>query len=244
MHRLTTKEAALTLGVSRSRINGLIFSGEIVATKELITVGEQIGRWGKPLSIKHWVSMIEEAEITRYLETCRTARLAKLPRDIRPRLLDQHTKEEIADLAWLAGIVDGEGYLGLTQKRSMSKYETGAVWFGYTPTIAVAMNSEFVCQRALAITGLGQAFFKGLLHGKEHWVWRARNWDAALTLEMLLPFLIEKAYQAQLVIRGARINASYHSERKGTGRPTERTEELKALAHELFALHGNSHKHL
>jgi hypothetical protein len=151
------------------------------------------------------------------------------------------------DLAWLAGIVDGEGHIGLSRKKSAKRRndgEWGKVWVGYAPVLCIAINSEAVCRHAAQIVGEGEVRLKQILHDKEHWIFRVRNQQAGRVLRILEPFLVEKKRQAQLVIRATTINANYQVERKWRARLPERATELELIASELHAIHGTKHRTL
>lgn len=238
MSTYTVDEVATLLGVSRQRINTLIFEGKLTARKELRVLGARPTRWGGTGPFKKWLNVIDENELNRYRRARIESLEAKRPERFIPAMIESYNIPRVVDLAWLGGIVDGEGYLGLTQK--LMRSTAGTTWIGYTPTLVVAMNSEFVCRRAYDIIGAGKVFLKEVRFDKEHWAWRCRNNDAATALQLLLPFLMEKSYQAQLVLRGAIINASYQADRDWRARLPERSAELRALAGELISLHGQS----
>jgi hypothetical protein len=241
---LTVDQVAASLGVHASRVKALIAQGRIAASKELRTVGHQTSRWGKPLRIRHWISLIEEDALSRYRDSLRLQRIAKQPAPYEFLSLDQMTKERCVGIGWLAGIIDGEGHIGIHQKVTRGKSRD---WYGYTPVVVVAMHSQSVCDCALAISGVGKVKLlspAGKRYRFDHWHWRCRSADAVSVLQSVRPFLVEKAEQADLVLEAARLNGRYNAERDGRARPPEFTERLREIANRLFALHGNAHKHL
>jgi hypothetical protein len=230
MKQLTVLEVAARLGVSRSRVQSLLSLKELEGTREMRRV----------MGIDRVVWFISEDAFDAYQRSVESKREARRPAIFVPTPIEFYPVARAVELAWLAGIVDGEGYIGLTQKLMRSKGTSTKTWVGYTPNLVVAINSEFVCRRAALISGVGKVFLKEIKNGKEHWCWRCRYSDCVIALQLLLPFLMEKCYQAQLVLRGAYINATYQAERDWQARLPERSAELKALATELISLHGQS----
>lgn len=82
------------------------------------------------------------------------------------------------DLAWLAGLFEGEGCIGLCHQGR--------------PTLQIGMTDQDVVRRAHTVAGVGKVREKALLHrsGKRFWVWSVGRCDeAASLLELLLPML-------------------------------------------------------
>jgi hypothetical protein len=231
MSKLTVLEVAKRLGVSRSRVQSLLSLGELAGVRETRTI----------MNIERPVWFIEESAVEAYERAIAEKRAARLPAPYVFPDVNTLTPRRAADLGWLAGIIDGEGYVGLAQRR-MTKGK--AIWSNFVPTVTVAMNSRPACTRAQEISGVGKLFLKRILNGKEHWCWRARHRDAAVALQSVFPFLVEKRHQVELVLRAARINSSYQAERDWRARLPERAAELKAIAEELINLHGGKHRHL
>jgi hypothetical protein len=84
-------------------------------------------------------------------------------------------------LAWLAGLFEGEGYLGLSHEGR--------------PQIQLGMTDEDVVNRACKIAGVGYVKVRPRLTkgGKQMWYWTVgRCEEAAQIIELMLPFLGER----------------------------------------------------
>ena len=153
--------------------------------------------------------------------------------------MDGLSKERIAELAWLAGLVDGEGHIGASRKKSRKKRKDGTetLWMTFEPVITIIMGHEEACRRAFEITGEGTVVLCGLsITGKEMWRWRARNQSAARALRLLSPYLIVKKRQAEIVLQVAEINGQYQSTRRWRARSPELTSHMEKLRGELDGL--------
>jgi hypothetical protein len=234
MKRYTVLEAADRLVVTRSRIQSLISLQELPATRELETV------MGIPDRV---VWYIAEDDLLAYETRRATSRNAKRLPEFTPRTAESYSREELVDLGWLAGIIDGEGYISLTQKLTRSKSDSGKTWIGFTPTLIVAINSEKVCREGRRILGVGQVFLKSVRNGKEHWCWRCRNRDAVIALRMIAPFLRLKPDQAALVLEGAELNTNYQSQPEWYAHIRDRSAAIKKIVAQLLELHGQSGGH-
>lgn len=110
------------------------------------------------------------------------------------------------DIAWVAGIVEGEGWIG-HDKRSV------------TPKIKVHMTDEDVIRRLHKITGVGNVSRPyPLPSGKLSWTWRVeRPRQSAGLLMTLLPFLGERRFnKAKEVLMGWKNNNRIGSRRMRT----------------------------
>lgn len=88
------------------------------------------------------------------------------------------------NIAWVAGIVEGEGWIG-HDKRSV------------TPKIKVHMTDEDVVRRLHSVTGIGKVYGPIVLpSGKDSYVWRVERPDHAAGLLMTLSaFLGERRFK-------------------------------------------------
>jgi len=135
------------------------------------------------------------------------------------------------DLAWAAGILDGEGYIGI-------QFRGGKVYGTHQVAVVVVNSSRNMVERLLALFG-GSVCRQGKL-----WAWSAGQAAAANMLERCRRYMVGKADQAWLaleflaqrqVIRGNR--------REGRGSPSISDEE-RALREgfrlALKGLHGGN----
>lgn len=117
----------------------------------------------------------------------------------------------VEKLAYIAGIVDGEGYVGLVKQT----YGRGRRGYGYNLTVTVGMTNE-------TLPTWLHAEFGGVLshrtHGgnnKDSWDWRLRGPGAKSFLELILPYLVIKKGQAEIGISFQNIrDSSNHSKLK------------------------------
>jgi len=116
------------------------------------------------------------------------------------------------DLAYIAGIVDGEGYVGI--KRSKPYECQGRTTPGYHPRIQVRMVDEPAI-RFLA-RSLGGWYYKEKPHcnnGRPLYCYQASDRSALRILGYLRPFLKVKRRQASLLFRLAYVRR--HKRRVG-----------------------------
>jgi hypothetical protein len=114
-------------------------------------------------------------------------------------------------LAWLAGIIDGEGWIGvITRQRPYTSRKTGVVrhyayaeWYVGISNTNPAMLCEVAC-----IADIMAARYSYQLSSKEHGnrkeqqtITFASKADVKIILEAVLPYLVNKRPQAELVLR-------------------------------------------
>lgn len=98
------------------------------------------------------------------------------------------------DAAWVAGIIEGEGTMGL------NKFEVGTKRKSPKAYIKVAMTDEDVIKALHQKTGVGTVHgpypgggSKGAEHWKEQWVWHvSKRKDVRNLLTSILSFLYER----------------------------------------------------
>lgn len=133
----------------------------------------------------------------------------------------------IWDIAYLAGLVDGEGYLGAGNERAKSKGEGGDI----TPRVTISNNNYEVLGWARTLLGLGYIETR---NGKGK---RNTNYTLRLTgpkcepfLRLLRPFLKVKVHQADLLIELVAIRRLSQGSRRYE---PERQQVIKKELHEL-----------
>lgn len=98
--------------------------------------------------------------------------------------------EELPDtaLAWTAGIIDGEGYVGLRKHRK-----------AYQPVVSVGQVDIRMLQKLQEFWG-GNISPKRNSHGwKMAWLWDITGTRALTMLSLVRPFLVIKGEQADVV---------------------------------------------
>jgi len=106
------------------------------------------------------------------------------------------------DKAYLAGLLDGEGYIGITRS-SVGKGPKGTKrGFAYRLHVSVHMTDLRPLLFAAEKTGLGQAKSrkKQKLSLRQSYVWNLWSNQAAQVLRALRPYFIVKAEQADLCL--------------------------------------------
>lgn len=117
------------------------------------------------------------------------------------------------DLAYVAGIIDGEGYIGIC-KRHRKMYSKG---YTFQLSVSVCSTDEWLC------TWLGFAFggsvalrFPGNSKHSPSWNWQIRTKQAGQFLKLIVPYLKIKRPQAEIAIKfqEAKVRSAFKSERQ------------------------------
>ena len=111
----------------------------------------------------------------------------------------EFTIKELADRAWLAGIVDADGCI------SIHHYDRGA-YHQFNPFISVGCSDEIMVNRCASITrcnGTRQVNrpavdSRGINSNRPHYEWRLEGENAAKILEDIYPYLVVKEKQARV----------------------------------------------
>ena len=103
-------------------------------------------------------------------------------------------------LAYLAGMIDGEGSICITKARNK---KAGRLGYGYRPVVHVASTNSVVLNTLQRWTGLGKArlFDDARENRKARWQWMIWSNQAAQIVNAVLPFLIIKKSQANLFLK-------------------------------------------
>jgi hypothetical protein len=110
------------------------------------------------------------------------------------------------DIAWLAGIVDGEGCFSVKRPIVRKTYKKGRVT-SYQVWLVVCNTSEPMVRRVTEIfgsLGIGHQPVRRVWKGKkatrwQYWVHVARKHELLRLTELLLPFLVAKKDEAEIV---------------------------------------------
>ncbi len=132
---------------------------------------------------------------------------------------------ESLTLAYLAGLVDGEGYIGI--KKANAKNSISPL---YHERVQVRMVHEGAI--ALLASTLGGNYYREKAHasnGRPLFCYQASDAKAATVLELLLPYLIVKRESAENVLR-LRASKNDPRARKRGGMVQRRTMDPDVLA--------------
>jgi len=113
--------------------------------------------------------------------------------------LSYMTKEQ---LAWLAGFIDGEGYLGLTYQVKAASLSS-ATTPRYHPYLIVTNTNQRVIERVHTLLGIGKVYKISRKDEKSKDVYQFKLTKAAdlvLVLEQLQPCLWVKREQCELLL--------------------------------------------
>jgi hypothetical protein len=99
------------------------------------------------------------------------------------------------ELAYIAGLIDGEGTIGFGFK---AKGDIAT----YTLRLRVGMSDENTIRWLQRTSGFGSVTFRDLSRRRRqtHWVWSVFSNQAASVLREVLPYLMVKKQQAELGI--------------------------------------------
>ena len=131
------------------------------------------------------------------------------------------------DLAWAAGIVDGEGYIGLY----LAHTNTGDC---YVLKISVVNTNLKMLERFKEIFGVGSISTraKAKAHHKQQWCYYACSKKAENILHAIRPYLVAKADQAELGLLSRK-----YIRQHGTNTVNLRMDEQRGIGAKLRELH-------
>jgi hypothetical protein len=101
------------------------------------------------------------------------------------------------NLGWVAGVIDGEGYIGLTRRVNRKNSQ-----HNYSQNVNVSNTSMTMLTHLKSVTGIGN-IGPEIDHGpgrKLSWVWSLRVQEQALFLPVVLPHLVVKQKHAELLL--------------------------------------------
>lgn len=131
-----------------------------------------------------------------------------------------------SDLAWCAGIVDGEGCISIGRYYPNSKQHNKAPV--YRPSLVVNMTHKPTIERLASLLECGSIskHSECRLTRKQAWIWAVKDRKADAVLRVLEPYLFTKRAEARMVI-------GYYGLGSGT-RYTGVSQELLAAREALF----------
>jgi hypothetical protein len=132
-------------------------------------------------------------------------------------------------LAYIAGIMDGEGSIMIQRQASKSFMEQrakrGCYHSDYAPAFRIGMQERVALDLIVSVTGLGEVVEEKPYHHKRpmyRWVLRSK-YDITEFLTLILPYLLVKKEQAKLALKfvtewvsfnGARITPEIQAQRE------------------------------
>jgi hypothetical protein len=124
------------------------------------------------------------------------------------------TVDRNIQLAWAAGFIDGEGFVGMNR---IHNRENGRDYF--TTIVDVSQNHARPLQALVDLFG-GEVkirrVHKGVGAGTQHFFWRLHGEKAISALEQVLPYLQVKDRQARILIEFQATMAGYGKKRRIT----------------------------
>lgn len=105
------------------------------------------------------------------------------------------------NLAWAAGLIDGEGCISLT--RRMPQKTNGAVNPNYRLVLKVTMCHEETILLLHRMFGLGtvQSQKQSQSYWSKPWTWFCNATDAEKVLKKILPYMITKREEAEVALK-------------------------------------------
>jgi hypothetical protein len=113
-------------------------------------------------------------------------------------------KEQINEhLAYIAGLIDGEGYVGITRAKTSKSAKGCKRGISYRLLVSVTMTDIRPLKFALRHIGLGRIITRKIPKNgfRVPWTWSIWSKQASTVLNLLLPWLIVKKEQAKLCIK-------------------------------------------
>ncbi len=122
-------------------------------------------------------------------------------------------------LAYIAGILDGEGSIMIQKQASKSFMEQrarrGCFHPHYAPAIRIGMQEKAALDFIVKTTGLGMVYEEKPYHHKRpmyRWVLRSKS-EITEFLTLVLPFLLVKKNQAELALKFVKEWVSFNGAR-------------------------------
>lgn len=107
------------------------------------------------------------------------------------------------DLAYFAGIFDGEGCVTIRIRHSKYTLKTGEpqIWKGYGLEVSIANTNEWLCQQLLFSFG-GNVYCRRLESAQSQriWAWQSADKKALSFLEAILPYTKLKRPQLEIAM--------------------------------------------
>ena len=138
------------------------------------------------------------------------------------------------DCAYLAGILDGEGFIGLAIRPYRPDDPSRHRYASWTAALSLSTTTPALCWWLLERFGGRLYAARSEAQQKPIFQWKAGGKAARQVLEAALPYLLLKRRQAELVL--AFLDTAAHPGRRGTAPAV--LAQRQALADELHRLNG------
>lgn len=124
-------------------------------------------------------------------------------------------------LAWLAGLIDGEGCISLTRRSPQNRARS--VNYDYRLILKVTMCDLATIKRCREITGVGTIHTQAVQkkHYSKSYIWFCSTWDAELVIEALLPWFVTKKEEAEVALAFLRLPMAKRGGAKGSSPMSE-----------------------
>jgi|SRR5882724_1185026 len=153
-------------------------------------------------------------------------------------------------LAWLAGIIDGEGYVRFNTERVSTQRRGGRVWYYTAYHVEVANTDSAMLNEIMAIAdvlGVKYGYYPRVQYpGRkpQHRVSFHSRASCDAILRAVLPYLVTKRPQAELMLRALVHRArTGHHWRDPEFIPVRQDEEFSQLETELRTLNRRGVRH-
>lgn len=142
----------------------------------------------------------------RYAERYAKERHEASKRRHHERLAGRSLNLSVAEVAYIAGIIDGEGWIGIHQlgKNGGVSRRAGQ----YRMCVEVGNTNEAIIRFLHSRLGGSVAFRGSKGKAKAHWKWQSSSYVSLFVLDAVLPYLIIKRRQAVLCRRFQRYTQS------------------------------------
>lgn len=120
----------------------------------------------------------------------------------KPDVVQPIKRLSVADAAYIAGLVDGEGYVAITANRTGQSDKSSSRGISFRGIISVRMCTRGALDFAAQATGYAKVKFcrSRQENHKDCWQWNVWSREAAELARKILPFLRVKNRQAQNLI--------------------------------------------
>jgi hypothetical protein len=106
------------------------------------------------------------------------------------------------EIAWLAGFIDGEGYIGITFQRKKENHRQSAS-VHYHPYLIITSNNLEILKEIKKLTGFGHVYklSRNIEHHKQGFQYKLTEMEKLnILLPLLQPYLRLKQCQCELLI--------------------------------------------
>ncbi len=204
-----------------------------------LNLGDSYAGSGKGIGSDHGKAVFTDADIVKTLCELPAKNLCLIP--FRVALAAQQPYQEftikaLADRAWLAGIIDGEGTIGIHHYERTDGQ--GYHYHQFQPFIGMGSSDLCMVEHCAAITRMGGSRQKtepgyqdsrGIKSRRAHYEWRLEGEQAIKVIEDIYPYLILKERQARIAYALWHLKGASPHTRQDRPVPQEITDEKLRL---------------